>query len=174
MPRLAATLAASRARFRFVFLHHLVGGAGKDARGGREAAPFYEWGGKDGCGNVLFGEKRSGWPLPIHQLLSKHGVQIVFHGHDHLYVKEELDGMVYQAVPQPGHPRYDHTRSADEYGYKSGVIQGSSGHLRVVVQPYKATISYVRSYLPADEAAERRNAAVSHTYEVAPFTKISN
>ena len=167
---LASTLAASKARFRFVFIHHLVGGAGKDARGGREAAPFYEWGGKDGSGAVLFAEKRAGWPLPIHQLLSKHGVQIVFHGHDHLYVKEDLDGIVYQEVPQPGHPRYDNTRSAQEYGYKSGVIQGSSGHLRVVVQPDKASVSYVRAYLAADETSERRNAAVSHNYEVAPFT----
>ncbi len=166
---LASTLAGSRARFRFVFIHHLVGGAGKDARGGRESASFYEWGGKDGSGAVLFQEKRPGWPLPIHQLLAKHGVQIVFHGHDHLYVKEDLDGLVYQEVPQPGHPRSDNTRSADEYGYKSGVIQGSSGHLRVEVQPDKAIASYVRSYLPADETAERRNASVSHSYKVAPF-----
>jgi hypothetical protein len=166
---LASTLAASKARFRFVFIHHLVGGAGKDARGGRESAPFYEWGGKDASGAVLFAEKRAGWPMPIHQLLAKHGVQIVFHGHDHLYVKEDLDGIVYQEVPQPGHPRYDNTRSAEEYGYKSGVIQGSSGHLRVVVHPDKAVVSYVRAYLPADETPERRNAAVSHTYEVAPF-----
>ena len=171
---LSATLTTSRARFRFVFIHHLVGGAGKDARGGSEAAPFYEWGGKDGNGAVLFPEKRSGWPLPIHQLLAKHGVQIVFHGHDHLYVKEDLDGMVYQEVPQPGHPRYDNTRSADEYGYKSGVIHGSSGHLRVVVQPSKATVSYVRSYLPTDETPERKNASVSHSYEVAPFTGARN
>ena len=77
---------------------------------------------------------------------------------------------MYQEVPQPGHPRYDNTRSADEYGYKSGVIQGSSGHLRVVVRPDKATVSYVRSYLPADETPERRNASVSNFYEIAPFT----
>ena len=73
-----------------------------------------------------------------------------------------------------GHPRYDNTRSADEYGYKSGVVQGSSGHLRVVVQPYRATVSYVRSYLPADETRERQNASVSHSYEVAPFTGSRN
>jgi hypothetical protein len=107
--------------------------------------------------------------MPIHQLLAKHGVQIVFHGHDHLYVKEDLDGIVYQEVPQSGHPRYDNTRSAEEYGYKSGVIQGSSGHLRVVIQPDKAVVSYVRAYLPADETPEYRNAAVSHSYQVAPF-----
>ena len=36
---------------------------------------------------------------------------IVFHGHDHLFVKEELDGIIYQDVPQPGHPSGG-TRSA--------------------------------------------------------------
>ncbi len=61
------------------------------------------------------------------------------------------------------------TRSAEEYGYKSGVIQSSSGHLRVVIQPDKAVVSYVRAYLPADETPEYRNAAVSHSYQVAPF-----
>ncbi|HMV46563.1 MAG TPA: hypothetical protein PLD20_05060 [Blastocatellia bacterium] len=47
---------------------------------------------------------RPGWELPIHQLLVKHKVSAVFHGHDHLFAKEELDGIVYQEVSQPGHP----------------------------------------------------------------------
>ena len=29
---------------------------------------------------------------------------IVFHGHDHLYARQDLDGIVYQEVPQPGTP----------------------------------------------------------------------
>ena len=114
---LAATLAKSHAKFRFVFLHHLVGGNGKDSRGGIEAAPLYEWGGHNPDGTDAFKEKRPGWPMPIHELLVKNHVNIVFHGHDHLFVKQDLDGIVYQEVPQPGHPRYDNTRSAEEYGY---------------------------------------------------------
>jgi predicted phosphodiesterase len=163
---LTAVLSKSKASLRFVFLHHLVGGIGRDARGGAEAAPLYEWGGHEPDGTDAFAAKRPGWPLPIHQLLKQHRVNIVFHGHDHLYVKQDHDGIVYQEVPQPGHARYDNTRSAEEYGYKSGTVQGSSGHLRVQVREGGAVVEYVRSYLPADENASRVNASVSHRYQV--------
>ncbi len=163
---LEATLSKSKASLRFVFLHHLVGGIGRDARGGAEAAPLYEWGGHEPDGTDVFAHKRPGWPLPIHALLLKHRVNIVFHGHDHLYVKQDLDGIVYQEVPQPGHARYDNTRSAEEYGYKSGTLQGSSGHLRVQVRPGAALVEYVRTYLPGDENGARKNGSVSHRYEV--------
>jgi hypothetical protein len=116
----------------------------------------------------VFAQKRLGWPMPIHALLRQHRVQAVFHGHDHLYVHQEKDGIVYQEVPQPGHARYDNTRSAEEYGYRSGTIQGSAGHLRVSVGPQKAVVEYVRAYLPGDEREGRRNGAVSHRYELAP------
>jgi len=165
---LASTLAKSRAKFRFVFLHHLVGGFGKDSRGGAEAAPLYEWGGRDPDGTDIFAAKRPGWPMPIHDLLVKNHVSIVFHGHDHLFAKQDLDGIVYQEVPQPGYPRHDNTRSAGEYGYRDGVILGSSGHVRVRVGGDKVTVDYVRAFLPADESAGRRNAAIDFSYEVRP------
>ena len=44
---LKRTLEASTAKFKFVFTHHLVGGAEDQCRGGAEAAPFFEWGGKN-------------------------------------------------------------------------------------------------------------------------------
>ncbi len=165
---LAATLVKSRAKFRFVFLHHLVGGFGKDARGGAEAAPLYEWGGHNESGVDEFAVKRQGWPMPIHDLLVKNHVNIVFHGHDHVYMKQDLDGIVYQEVPQPGHPRFDNTRSAEEYGYKTGTLLGSSGHLRVRVSADKSSVEYVRAVLSGSESVERRNGAVAHRYEVIP------
>jgi hypothetical protein len=166
---LVETLSRSRAKFRFVFLHNLVGGSGREARGGVAAAPLYEWGGHSPEGVDQFREKRPGWGAPIHELLVKNKVNIVFHGHDHLYAREELDGVVYQEVPQPGYARYDNTRSAAEYGYASGVIQGSSGHLRVRVDAGKATVDYVRAFLPGDENASRRNGSVSASYSVHPW-----
>ncbi len=118
---LSATLQRSKAKFRFVFIHHLVGGAGREARGGVEVAPFFEWGGRDPEKGEVFAGKRPGWPMPIHELLVKNHVNIVFHGHDHLFVKQDLDGLVYQEVPQPGNRQYDNTRSAAEYGYQAGI-----------------------------------------------------
>jgi predicted phosphodiesterase len=140
---LKRTLENSKATFKFVFIHHLVGGLDKQGRGGAEAAPFYEWGGKNADGTDGFGQHRSGWPMPIHQSLVQNHLNIVFHGHDHFYAKQDIDGIVYQEVPQPGDPKGS-TRSAMEYGYKRGVILPSSGYLRVIVSPEKAKVDYVR------------------------------
>jgi len=163
---LTTTLQNSRAPFKFVFLHHLVGGLGRDVRGGVATAPFMEWGGKNADGTEGFVQHRPGWAMPIHQLLVKHGVSIVFHGHDHLFAKEELDGVVYQEVPQPGHPGGG-TRSAQEYGY-TGVVLGSSGHIRVTVEPAQAVVEYVRSAVPGITRSEVTNGAVDHRYTIAP------
>ena len=147
---LKQTLEGSKAKFKFVFIHHLVGGADRQGRGGVEAAPLYEWGGKNADGTDGFAAHRPGWALPIHQLLLTNHVTAVFHGHDHLYVKQELDGIVYQECPQPGDPR-GNTRSAAEYGYKSGVILGSPGYLRVTISETSARVEYVKTADPKGE-----------------------
>ncbi len=156
------------AKYRFVFLHHLVGGAPANSRGGVEVAPFWEWGGKGATGENEFSKNRPGWDAPIHDLLVRHGVSIVFHGHDHLFIKQDLDGIVYQLVPQPGHPRSGNTNSAKEYGYLSGETQSSSGYIRVRLGKENARADYVRTYLPESENANRRNGEVSFSYVVAP------
>ena len=163
---LTTTLENSKAPFKFVFIHHLVGGLGRDVRGGVLPARYMEWGGKNADGSEGFAEHRPGWALPIHQLFVKNGVSIVFHGHDHLFVKEELDGIVYQEVPQPGHPTGG-TRSAEEYGY-SGVILGSSGHVRVTVAPREARLDYVRSIVPGVTKGSLANGEVEHSYTLRP------
>lgn len=143
---LKRTLEFSQARFRFVFVHHLVGGIDSQCRGGAEAAGLYEWGGKIADGTDGFKVQRPGWAMPIHQLLLKNKVNVVFHGHDHLYARQKLDGIVYQEVPQPGYPGDDKVpRSATEYGYKSGVIQPSSGFLRVRISTGSARIDYLET-----------------------------
>ena len=157
------SLEQSDAKLRFVFLHHLVGGSDRNQRGGAEAAAFWEWGGKGSSGENEFDRHRPDWGKPIHQLLVEHGVNVVFHGHDHMFIKQDLDGIVYQLVPQPGHPRSG-TKSAREYGYLSGEVQGSSGHVRVRVDGDSARVDYVRAYLPAAEGGNRRNGDVSYSY----------
>ncbi|MFM1831087.1 MAG: hypothetical protein RLZZ558_1427 [Planctomycetota bacterium] len=167
---LADTLAKSGARHKFVLIHHLVGGVGgTESRGGVESAPFFEWGGRNADGSPGFAERRPGWPMPIHDLLVQHGVSAVFHGHDHLYVRAEKDGVTYQCVPQPGNVAGG-TRSAEHYGYASGTVLGSPGHIRVKVSPEKATVDLVRSALDPSEAGQRRereaNGTVVATYDL--------
>lgn len=156
---LTRTLETSTSKFRFVFIHHLVGGLGRSSRGGIAAAPYFEWGGKNADGSDGFSEHRPGWAMPIHQLLVKHHASAVFHGHDHLYVHEELNGIAYQCVPQPGNVNSG-TRSAAEYGYQTGTILASPGHVRVAVTPEATKIEFVRSSTspPSDGARPDRNA----------------
>jgi hypothetical protein len=164
---LEATLQASAARFKFVFVHNLVGGLDGQMRGGAEAAPFFEWGGRNADGTDGFRAKRPGWGLPIHSLLVRHGVTAVFHGHDHLYARQELDGVVYQEVPQPSARNTSSGPGlAAQYHYASGTILSSSGHLRVSVSPSRLTCQYVRAWLPASETAQQGNGQVDDTWSV--------
>lgn len=139
---LERTLAQSPAKCKFVFIHHLVGGLDKNARGGVEAAPFFEWGGKNPDGSAGFRQRRPGWPLPIHQLLVRNHVNIVFHGHDHLFARQELDGIIYQEVPQPGFGGRFNPDRATEYGYTHGKILGGTGHLKIHVSQGQASIEF--------------------------------
>ena len=163
---LGQTLAATKARFKFLFIHHLTGGTNTEGRGGIAAAPYYEWGGKNGDGTWGFDVKRPGWTVPIHQLLVENHVSVVFHGHDHLFVKETLDGIVYQETPQPSHPALDSTGNAAAYGYTTGDVISSSGHLRVSVSDTRTTVEYVRAYLPASETPTRHNGDVAYAYTI--------
>jgi hypothetical protein len=165
---LKATLENSHAKWKFIFIHQLIGGLDKDGRGGVEVAPFHEWGGNNPNGSYGFDQYRPNWGLPIQQLLLTNRVTAVFHGHDHLFVHQELDGIVYQEIPQPGSARYNSTDSAADYGYLSGDILGGPGHLRVTVSPEQVTVDYVRSYLPQDEKSGQQNGQVDYTYTIIP------
>jgi len=153
-------------KFKFVFAHQIIGGD-PDGRGGVEFADRYEWGGKSLNGEDSFALYRPGWYKPIKDLLKEHRVNIFFHGHDHFYGKQEKDCLVYQETPQPSHPNpsnSDVVSYADDYGYHEGIIQASSGHMRVTVAPTGVTVDYVRTYLPANEDATHHNKDVSATY----------
>jgi hypothetical protein len=184
------TLEASDAKFKFVFLHHLVGGFDNpygSSRGGALYSDYFEWGGRtpfdyeawspeniqaynalpstDTTGpwplrrvdssteSYDFDEYRPGWGVPIQQMLLDNNVQIVFHGHDHIYVKEVHDnGIVYQEVPQPSRAGGEMNEealmlSAGRQGYdtEKGVVISAAGFLNVTVSPDQATVDYVKN-----------------------------
>jgi predicted phosphodiesterase len=142
---LKRTLEQSKATFKFVFVHNLVGGTDKKGRGrgGVEVAKYYEWGGKNSDGTEGFKTHRSDWELPIHDLLVKNKVTAVFHGHDHLFAKQELDGIVYQCISQPGGKEHGNTRNAEEYGYLNGKIMNEPGYMRVKVLNEKVLCEFI-------------------------------
>lgn len=145
---LEQTLKTSTKKFKFVFIHNLVGGVDADgqARGGAEAAPYYEWGGKSTSGIDEFATKRTGWQMPIHNLLKMYNVDIVFHGHDHVYAKQNYDGIIYQCVQQPSLKRFDNVTYATTYGYILGIMNYVPGNLKISISPNQAKIESI-SYL---------------------------
>jgi hypothetical protein len=165
---LKETLENSDATYKFVFSHHVTGGATSYARGGIEAAPYFEWGGQNADGTWGWDTERpasEGWDVPVHQLMVANGVDVFFHGHDHIFAYEELDGIVYLECPKPDDAGYDW----EPYGYgyteglyPDGLLIQNSGHIRVTVSPTEATVAYVRSYLPGDGT----NGQVAHTFTV--------
>ena len=140
---LKSTLENSTAQHKFVYVHHLLYGNAQ-SRGGVEIAKFNEWGGKNRDGSEGFAANRPGWAKPVHQLLVDNGVDFVFKGHDHIYVKQELDGIIYQTLPQPSHPG-NKTSSAAEYGYVSGKTIGGSGVLKITTNSTSIKVDFIRS-----------------------------
>lgn len=143
------TLANSNSQYKFVFIHQLVGGDNQ-GRGGVEFARLYEWGGNNQDGSYGFDTNRPNWGKPIHQLFIDNKVSAVFKGHDHFYALQDLDGVVYQTLPQPSHPG-DKINTATEYGYLSGKIIGGSGFLNVTVSPSSAKVDFVGTQLPSGQ-----------------------
>jgi len=168
------TLETSNARYKFVFSHHVVGGqletggaAGPPeyVRGGALAVPYFEWGGNNADDTWGFDTERSGWgDDPIHQLMVANNVSAFFHGHDHQFVHEEIDGIVYQLVPSAsmtgyGFDLYD----SSPYAVSGGNLP-NAGHVRVTVSPDETTVEYVRSAISGDTGVT--NGEVSHLYTI--------
>lgn len=167
---LEETLESSDAPFKFVFSHQVTGGGdgtmSSDAdwvgygRGGATVAYGFEWGGFGDDGTTWeFEERRPGWSMPVHQLMVRNGVSAFFHGHDHVYAREELDGIVYQECPQPG---FSGGFSLKPGSY-NGVVIDNAGHLRITVAAESVVVDYVRAFIGENEV---RNKEVAHSYTI--------
>jgi hypothetical protein len=162
------TLEQSNATYKFVFAHHVTGGATAYGRGGESAVPYFEWGGKNWNGSWGFDKERpasEGWSQPVHQLMVENAVTAFFHGHDHIYAREEVDGILYLECPKPDDAGYDWEPYG--YGYTEGLYPNAvkipnSGHIRVKVSPDNVVVEYVRSYL----TGEGNNREIADTYVI--------
>jgi len=170
---LTDVLENSTAKYKFMFSHNMLGGIpraiiGVDAgyvRGGAEAAAYFEWGGNNASGVDEFATKRPGWSKTIHQLMVDNGVSAYFHGHDHQYVYERRDNIVYQEVPSPGMTGsgFPGIYTVGTYAdYETISMYPSSGYLRITVGPEETTVEYVRS----------NTTGISDTYTIEPNTPV--
>ena len=163
------TLSSSRKKWKFVFLHQLLGGKREVrnyGRGGIEYAKFkvkqnatYEWGGEDQQGNNVWSQKRPGWKHgALHDMLEAQGVTALFHGHDHGFAHQTLDGIHYIECPTISgvsvfQRLYDEgfLKAAD---YENGITMGNNGYIRVRVNPEKILIEYIGTIRDVDEAIQ--------------------
>ncbi|MBW2457402.1 MAG: metallophosphoesterase [Deltaproteobacteria bacterium] len=122
---LERTLEGATARWRFVLIHHTVGGRGGDARNSA-----YGRGGGRAAG---VGEQAK-----VHALMRKHGVQVMFYGHDHVFCDMVVDGIHYTLPGSAGAPwKFTPT----ETGYDR--YWPDSGHARVRVTPEQVDVELV-------------------------------
>jgi hypothetical protein len=165
------TLESSTQKYKFVFAHHTRG----EGRGGINTAKYFEWGGYEADGVTWgFANKRPGWDKPIHQLMVENGVNIFFQGHDHLFAREVLDGLIYQEVPMPSDSTYELGMLANGDAYVSDKYDGA-GHLRVTVSPDCVKVDFVRAYLPADTISGlHQNAEVAFSYSLGSCSSSTN
>ena len=156
---LKETLEKSTAKYKFVFAHHVMG----TGRGAVEVSYDYEWGGKDPKGSTSFAKERPNWELPIHDLMVKNKVSIFFQGHDHIFVTQERDGLIYQSMPNPADDTFSYFNDA---AYKTGKKAPNSGHVRVTVGAKEAVVEYFLAARPKDSG--RKNLEIAHRYSVLP------
>ncbi len=160
---LKKTLEQSDAKWKFVFAHHVLG----TGRGGIEIADQYEWGGKNADGTPGFASHRPSWTFPIHDLMVRNNVTIFFQGHDHLFARQQLDGVTYQSVPNPADYTYTAFNAAS---YKSGDVLPNSGYLRVTVSSSGVKVEYVREYLSQDESETQKSGTIAFSYTLGDST----
>ena len=156
---LKETLEGSRAKYKFVFAHHVLG----TGRGGIDVASRFEWGGLNNNGTPGFAARRPGWAMPIHQLMAANKVTIFFQSHDHIFVRQQLDGVVYQSLGNPADPNYSLFNTD---AYATGDRFPNSGYARVTVSPTGVKVEYIRSFLPADEGPGKQHGAVAYSYTI--------
>ena len=119
------TLSTSDHPFKFVCIHHAVGG-----NGATERETLY---GRGGHRASEVGEQKV-----VHEAMREFGVQAFFFGHDHVFVDEMVDDIHYALPGSCGAPW---KFGKDVTGYDR--YWGDSGHARLSVRPDQATVSFV-------------------------------
>jgi len=141
------TLENSTAKYKFVFSHHAIG----NIRGGEQVASLYEWGGYNNNGQYQFDQMRPGWGEPIQKIMEDTGVTIFFQGHDHLFAREVVNGVIYQTLPKPAESTADRQSNPD--AFPDAEILGNSGFLHVTVAEEHVQVDYERTYDMLEDTA---------------------
>ncbi len=148
---LEKTLAEATSKWRFIMIHHVVGGAAAN-----------DWDssyGRGGGQSAYVGEQAL-----IHQMMLQAGVQIFFYGHDHAFTDMVVDGIHYTLPGSAGAPwKFD----ISETGYENSWPE--SGYSRVHVSSKEVSVEFIAeggkelySYFIPDPDHQSLNAPPPH------------
>lgn len=163
---LKQTLEKSKAKYKIVLGHHVMG----SCRGGIEWASTFEWGGLNRKGINEFKQHRPNWEKPIHQLFIDNKVNAFIQGHDHLFARQELDGINYITCPMCGDPGYN-TYNAE--AFTVGDKLSNTGHLKFSVTEKDIMMEYIKAVLPNDEAVQGKNGNIVYKWSIINKKKLS-
>lgn len=135
-------LSTSRAKWKFLFLHHTVGGKAGDDLNSRY--------GRGGGRAAYTGEQAL-----IHEWMKTYGVQALFYGHDHVFTDIPMEGIHYVCVGSAGAP-WKFTE--EETGYRT--FWTPSGYTWVDVRETRVKISFIGTDIPGSEEQ------VLHSFEI--------
>jgi hypothetical protein len=123
------TLKHSTSKWKFICVHHTVGG-----NGGNVQESVY---GRGGGRAAHVGEQAI-----VHQWMRDYGVQILFYGHDHVFYDMIVDGIHYTLPGSAGAPEaWKFLTSAT--GYPPFQFKTDSGHARVRVSSRNVEVEFV-------------------------------
>ncbi|MDX1577877.1 MAG: metallophosphoesterase [Gemmatimonadota bacterium] len=125
MAWLEGVLETSDHPFKFVCIHHAVGG--------NAGNPFDTLYGRGGPRAATVGEQAL-----VHEMMREFGVQIFFFGHDHVFLDEVVGGIHYALPGSCGAPW---KFGPDVTGYDR--YWSDSGHGRLTVRPDRAMVEYL-------------------------------
>jgi hypothetical protein len=122
---LSGVLSRFDAPHKALFLHHVVGG--------NAGNPWDSSYGRGGGRAAKVGEQA--W---VHDLCARHGANVIFYGHDHVFTEMEVDGVRYAL---PGTTSAPWRFSREETGYEK--FWTESGYARVKVAPAAMDVEFV-------------------------------
>jgi predicted phosphodiesterase len=123
------TLENTSAKWRFVFIHHPVGGNAGD--------PTNSAYGRGGGRAAYVGEQAI-----VHQIMLDHGVQVFFYGHDHVFTDMVVDGIHYTLPGSAGAPwKFE----SDLTGYEEGTYWTDSGYAMCDVTTKSVAVRFVNT-----------------------------
>ncbi len=124
---LESTLSQATSQWKFLFIHHAVGGEAGD--------PVNSAYGRGGGQAAYVGEQAT-----VHEMMLKYNVQIFFYGHDHVFMDMVVDGIHYTLPGSAGAPWLFSTSIT---GYPEGEYYPVSGYARVDVSPVTTHVTFL-------------------------------